>query len=262
VKASIKAIETVYAGHRFRSRLEARWAVVLDALGIEWRYEEEGYDLGELGWYLPDFWLPKLNTYLEVKANAPTSEERSKLRRLVDEQNCYGSFGMALGTEGTDPCIHFFPCRPLVESPDTLLKPRPDPWPTSLPVPKERHVYQRMSEISFGGYGDDLVCPHCGSDYVHYGSVSKVGVHDDYPMDSSFLRIKGPILRIPFWSELCSHTWELLVAFHKGNTQLFYHLYDFPLTTPLEEWMRLKGEGRALAKGRMARFEHGESPSR
>ena len=28
----IKAIETVYNGYRFRSRLEARWAVFFDAL--------------------------------------------------------------------------------------------------------------------------------------------------------------------------------------------------------------------------------------
>lgn len=54
----IKPIETQYKGYRFRSRLEARWAVFFDALGIEWQYEPEGYDLGEAGWYLPDFWLP------------------------------------------------------------------------------------------------------------------------------------------------------------------------------------------------------------
>lgn len=51
----IKAIETVYNGYRFRSRLEARWAVFFDAMGIKYEYEKEGYDLGELGWYLPDF---------------------------------------------------------------------------------------------------------------------------------------------------------------------------------------------------------------
>jgi hypothetical protein len=28
---TIQAIETVYRGHRFRSRLEARWAVFFDA---------------------------------------------------------------------------------------------------------------------------------------------------------------------------------------------------------------------------------------
>jgi len=52
---NIKPIETIYKGYRFRSRLEARWAVFFDALGIEWKYENEGYDLGELGYYLPDF---------------------------------------------------------------------------------------------------------------------------------------------------------------------------------------------------------------
>lgn len=51
----IKAIETTYRGYRFRSRLEARWAVFFDALGLKWEYEPEGFDLGEAGWYLPDF---------------------------------------------------------------------------------------------------------------------------------------------------------------------------------------------------------------
>jgi hypothetical protein len=59
----IKAIETSYKGYRFRSRLEARWAVFFDALGWEWDYEPEGFELeiatgdGELkhARYLPDF---------------------------------------------------------------------------------------------------------------------------------------------------------------------------------------------------------------
>lgn len=60
----IKAIETVYNVHRYRSRLEARWAVVLTELGIDFLYEYEGYDLGTYGWYLPDFYLPKTTSYL------------------------------------------------------------------------------------------------------------------------------------------------------------------------------------------------------
>ena len=36
---NIKPIETIYKGYRFRSRLEARWAVFFDALGIEYEYE-------------------------------------------------------------------------------------------------------------------------------------------------------------------------------------------------------------------------------
>jgi hypothetical protein len=50
----IKAIPTEYAGCRFRSRLEARWAVFFDTLGIKWQYEHEGYQTSA-GWYLPDF---------------------------------------------------------------------------------------------------------------------------------------------------------------------------------------------------------------
>lgn len=57
-KLRIKAIETKYKGYRFRSRLEARWAVFFDSLKIEWEYEKEGYDLGKFGYYLPDFWFP------------------------------------------------------------------------------------------------------------------------------------------------------------------------------------------------------------
>ena len=62
----IKAIETEYKGYLFRSRLEARWAVFFDALGIEWEYEPEGFDCDGI-WYLPDFYLPGLETWIEVK---------------------------------------------------------------------------------------------------------------------------------------------------------------------------------------------------
>lgn len=63
----IKPIETPYKGYRFRSRLEARWAVFFDALNIKWEYEKEGFDLGDGDYYLPDFWLPELSLWYEVK---------------------------------------------------------------------------------------------------------------------------------------------------------------------------------------------------
>lgn len=70
----LKAIETRYQGYRMRSRLEARWAVFFDALDIPYEYEKEGYELGEAGWYLPDFWLPKLDCWVEIKPNWNESE--------------------------------------------------------------------------------------------------------------------------------------------------------------------------------------------
>lgn len=65
----IKAIETVYKGYRFRSRLEARWAVFFDMLGIEWVYEQEGFEMEDGTRYLPDFYLPTFEKgmYAEVK---------------------------------------------------------------------------------------------------------------------------------------------------------------------------------------------------
>lgn len=62
----IQAIETEYAGYKFRSRLEARWAVFFNAMGVKWYYEHEGYKLSS-GWYLPDFWLPEWKLHIEVK---------------------------------------------------------------------------------------------------------------------------------------------------------------------------------------------------
>lgn len=58
----IPAIETRYGGARFRSRLEARWAVFFDHMGIVWEYEPEGYETPD-GRYLPDFriYLRKLD---------------------------------------------------------------------------------------------------------------------------------------------------------------------------------------------------------
>lgn len=65
-RMDIKPIETVYNGYRFRSRLEARWAVFFDAMGLAYEYEREGFDLhGE--WYLPDFWLRDLVAWVEIK---------------------------------------------------------------------------------------------------------------------------------------------------------------------------------------------------
>lgn len=68
---TITAIETRYAGCRFRSRLEARWAVFFDHLGIRWEYEPQGYFVGpDQRPYLPDFRWPDLHTLVEVKGDA------------------------------------------------------------------------------------------------------------------------------------------------------------------------------------------------
>ena len=82
---TIKPIETVYKGYRFRSRLEARWAVFFDALGIEWEYEPEGYLLDNGERYLPDFYLPNDNLYIEVKGVHPNDQYIKMLEKFGDD---------------------------------------------------------------------------------------------------------------------------------------------------------------------------------
>jgi hypothetical protein len=74
-KMTIKPIETKYRGYRFRSRLEARWAVFLDAVGLEWVYEKEGFRLPSGRWYLPDFYIPSLDLWIEVKPELASPTE-------------------------------------------------------------------------------------------------------------------------------------------------------------------------------------------
>jgi hypothetical protein len=78
----IKAIETKYNGYHFRSRLEARWAVFFDSLNEPWEYEVEGFEL-ESGRYLPDFWLPRLGCWLEIKGQSPTKHEQQLCYELA-----------------------------------------------------------------------------------------------------------------------------------------------------------------------------------
>jgi hypothetical protein len=87
----MQAIETHYKGYRFRSRLEARWAVFFDKCHMLWDYEPEGYDLGDAGWYLPDFWVPirfheheGAGYWVEIKGQkTPTENEFNKARELA-----------------------------------------------------------------------------------------------------------------------------------------------------------------------------------
>lgn len=78
----MKAIETEYAGYKFRSRLEARYAVFFDHLRTGWEYEPEGYDLDDGDYYLPDFWMTDLKCFVEIKGQEPNEDELRKARKL------------------------------------------------------------------------------------------------------------------------------------------------------------------------------------
>jgi hypothetical protein len=101
----LQAIETMYRGCRMRSRTEARWAVFFDAAGIEWQYEVEGYNL-DGQYYLPDFWLPELKTYVEAKPTEVAAVEAAPLLLGLEQAaGCKALFAIGSPTVGSD---HFY----------------------------------------------------------------------------------------------------------------------------------------------------------
>lgn len=89
---AIKPIETSYKGYRFRSRLEARWAVFFDACGVKWEYEPEGFSNDGV-YYLPDFLLHGVKgrggqwggeLYIEVKGDSESGHLNPDDLRKVD----------------------------------------------------------------------------------------------------------------------------------------------------------------------------------
>ena len=79
----MKAIETVYNGYRFRSRLEARWAVFFDTLQWKYEYEPEGYQFEDGTRYLPDFWLPDHGLFVEIKPQPDLTEDEDRKAKLL-----------------------------------------------------------------------------------------------------------------------------------------------------------------------------------
>lgn len=145
------ALQTSYAGCRFRSRTEARWAVALDHLGVRWEYEPQGY-LVDGQPYLPDFWLPALATFLEVKGSTPSRDEDVKAAAL-----CETTGHRVLIVYGDIP------------NPDSL---------DDYGVPRDRSGWMDRWDITDGTVGWDnrhvwCYCPRCGCVGVEYEGRSE-----------------------------------------------------------------------------------------
>jgi hypothetical protein len=110
-----RVIQTRYAGRYFRSRTEARWAVLFDALGLDWQYEPERYRVRGKS-YLPDFWITDWDAWFEVK---PKTEEHNvkslvwmlqQLRRDTRARQAYVCFGAPDLMRGSsifdDQCVY------------------------------------------------------------------------------------------------------------------------------------------------------------
>jgi hypothetical protein len=133
----IKALETHFDGCRFRSRAEARWATFFRACGIRYEYEPEGFNLDGLC-YLPDFWLPDLRRWAEVKGQQPSAVEIEKCRKLA-----LGSGNEVLVLIGSpDPrseqIIRVYPDDEFALEGKALWRHRLQSW-RAYPVPTQEH---------------------------------------------------------------------------------------------------------------------------
>jgi hypothetical protein len=149
---AIAPIETRYAGCRFRSRLEARWAVFFDEMGISWQYEPQGFFVRDDKPYLPDFLLDECQTWIEVKG--AESELDHDLMWAAAEQL---PTGVPRGYPG--PALMILgPIPPLPVAGDWFwmgLDPCVvrKPWPDAAPgVPEWLYPDARASRVASGRY--------------------------------------------------------------------------------------------------------------
>lgn len=126
--SDIPALPTLFRDQIYRSRLEARYAVLFTALKIDFQYEPEGFSLDGEG-YLPDFYLPKVRLFAEVKP------------REFDEREMRVAKGLAAATK----C----PVLMLVGPPD--FKPYPAVHPVYLEDGIEAEVWHYLLDIEIHG---------------------------------------------------------------------------------------------------------------
>ena len=73
-------------GHFVRSTWEANIARIMKYEKIEYQYEPQRFDLGELGTYLPDFYIPQSDYYIEVKGYW-REKSKEKVRKFSEDHD-------------------------------------------------------------------------------------------------------------------------------------------------------------------------------
>jgi DNA-dependent RNA polymerase auxiliary subunit epsilon len=267
-------IPTMYAGYKFRSRTEARWAVFFDTLGIKYRYEIDGFNLDGAR-YLPDFWLSQQDCWIEVKGQKPTEQEHDKatLLSIYTEKPVYIFWG--------DVWIPEDESGGAIEAKEVVIGGDIANYDDDI----RKKILSEDSFFEENEFSDCLypVSPHIEALFYQLGKeeaslrVSKGKLYVDAPLGSpsrkTLERIKG------YERELI----QLLSSLHDGWRWSVHDLYagsGYGWMECLEchkLWIgrRLFGcnkcsKGRqelssprlmaAYTKARQARFEHGETP--
>ncbi len=258
-KDIVKPIETEYNGDRFRSKLEAQWAVVFDALGIKYEYEPEGFELKDGTKYLPDFYFPDQDTYGEVKPDRPGAldelfdkplkfVESGAIKKLVILPN------IPAATKKDPvwwiPLVMYNPLATVnVKQPFSTLR-------ISKAVLDKgeictNHTIGRHEEIELTGEYLPFICEYM-SYYEPFNRNSNFGKDTIETLSEMFLHA------IP-----SRYTWYFVCYDKNGERSSTYDGNDKISRSGVcgyEEVEDVKLVMSALRKGRQARFDHGQTP--
>lgn len=249
-------ITTEYNDYRFRSRLEARWAVFFDSLGITYKYEEEGYDLGDGVRYLPDFWLPRHDCWIEIKKGEPSAEELHTAGLLAAQSGKWVDIFAGDPHPGTFKVIALQSTRP---------QHQPSLWPYVERAVREKDegLLHILSFARHGLYWREFV-PLMGKWGNHIPHESKV----PYFQQERLLTVCPQCLGLVFgWPGGLLHKYKIIECscgeLHDVYTGETERMPDH------EGWCHFCEQqgtadhprlSQAFKAARQARFEHGERP--
>lgn len=249
----MRAIETHYNGFKFRSRLEARWAVFFDTLGVKYEYEPQGYELPSGRFYLPDF---RVKCY-GVRGNLrePGSMKRAEIFGLCHEcrygngdpcafrKGCSCSYATMVGTRGGGICTE---CNGF-ELYDG------DPFDLFIEV-KGRMTHEDASRIrEFANLPKDAYDFEYGKNsnpVLIVGDIPREGCsHDAYSV-GAYGRMDGVNIRPFNYETIDGDHFAAFPAAHKG---CFYLWGDDGNYIRFNDVFAVE---QAYSKARQARFEH------
>lgn len=251
-KNTLPAKTTEYNGIKFRSRLEARWAVFFDAAGVEYIYEAEDLIGRDSTRYLPDFYLPEYDWYVEVKpAREGFAFELARAVRVAVEDN--RKVLITLGDIPKDrermllwfPMHYYHPKHRMVTSDWILFRNSVDDDDNRTFHIADWHPPESSSPVNVLWIADPCRCELSKERVKHVIEGCKAelsGIPDDempYPVKSSYL----------------THDCD-----EYGNEYSTYYLGDTHRCSGCSDDKDYAYLRELYKRARQARFEHGETP--
>lgn len=259
-----KSIDTIYDGHKFRSRLEARWAVFFNEIGCKYEYELEGFELSDGTRYLPDFYLPEHSLYIEIKPSNYEADSLEKPYWLHIEGG--KSVVVICGSPGVDRNMnrkfHYHGYTPT------------EKYRLALGEMTAMHPLLFMSYTGTDVMQHQLRCPYCNENFVHFENANVFKIQGREAIDINFScefchdQLAGHYDDTQGkWidDEIVTagkHYSSVRMWNHKGDGYWYYHNHPIRKDSDLINFLAggyLKANYALLIAGQ-ARFEFGQTP--